>query len=153
MSALVSAPISAYLVHGRKGGGSAEVIRYLNDTGASMMQSATLQGFLSDPVDKLLSFLVVWLVLLVLPSWLKGRFALTEVALGRLRFNSRCGVAAVLSALAAAFELVLPAGLQHRRLLGLLPRGHPQRLERRTGTGPAGDGGSRGRPDRIPDGS
>jgi energy-coupling factor transport system substrate-specific component len=45
MSALVSAPISAYLVHGRTGGGSAEVIRYLNDTGASMMQSATLQGF------------------------------------------------------------------------------------------------------------
>jgi hypothetical protein len=48
MSALGSAPISAYLVHGRTGGGSAEVIRYLNDTGASMMQSATLQGFLGS---------------------------------------------------------------------------------------------------------
>ncbi len=110
MAALVSAPISAYLVQGRTGGGSSEVLRYLHNTGASMMQAATLQGFLSDPFDKLLSFLIVWLVLRVLPSWFKARLAGTEVTLGRWHFNSRYGVAAVLSAVAAAFSWVfLPA--------------------------------------------
>jgi len=109
MAALVSAPISAYLVPGRTSG-SAEVIQRLHQTGASLIKAATLQGLLSDPVDKLLSFLIVWLIIFVLPASLKGSCARSEAALGRLRFNSRYGVAAVLSAAAAGFSwFFLPA--------------------------------------------
>lgn len=110
MAALVSAPIAADLLHGRTGGGSGEVLQRLNDTGASVMQAATLQGFLSDPVDKTITFLIVWLlVLLVLPPRIRAMLPRAESVRPRWGLNPY-GVAAVLSGLAAAFSwFFLPA--------------------------------------------
>jgi hypothetical protein len=55
---LISAPITAYVFHGVTGTGMDQWLVHLRNTGANLLQIATVQGFLSDPFDKLLSFLL-----------------------------------------------------------------------------------------------
>ena len=57
---LISAPITAYVFHGVTGTGMDQWLVHLRNTGANLLQIATVQGFLSDPFDKLLSFLLAW---------------------------------------------------------------------------------------------
>lgn len=62
VAGLISAPITAYLYGGVTGGGTDYLTNYLTATGANILQAATIQGFISDPVDKMLSFVIAWLV-------------------------------------------------------------------------------------------
>jgi PAS domain S-box-containing protein len=110
MAAVVSAPIAADVLKGSSGGGATAVQERLRETGANVLQSVTLQGFISDPLDKTISFLVVWLILLVLPAAIRGRLMPAGATARSFRSPSRYGVAAVLSVLALAFTVVfLPA--------------------------------------------
>jgi PAS domain S-box-containing protein len=110
MAALVSAPISADLLEGSGGGGGEAVQERLRETGANVLQAATLQGFLSDPLDKTISFLVVWLILARLPKQIRYRLAPAGVTMHGLRSSSRYGVAALLSVSALVATVVfLPA--------------------------------------------
>ena len=59
-AALISAPITAYLFGGVTGGGTDYLTSYLTATGANVLQAATIQGFISDPLDKMISFGVAW---------------------------------------------------------------------------------------------
>src|SRR5688572_14000244 len=59
-AALLAAPITAYVFGGVTGGGVDYLTTYLATTGANFLQAATIQGFLSDPLDKMISFAVVW---------------------------------------------------------------------------------------------
>jgi PAS domain S-box-containing protein len=61
-AALISAPITAYLYSGVTGGGTDYLTSYLTATGANLIQAATIQGFVSDPLDKIISFVVAWLI-------------------------------------------------------------------------------------------
>lgn len=63
IAALVSAPITAFVFGGVTGSGTDLIIAYAQATGATLLQAATIQGFISDPLDKTISYVVVWVIL------------------------------------------------------------------------------------------
>ncbi|MEZ5202086.1 MAG: hypothetical protein R2742_12615 [Micropruina glycogenica] len=70
----ISAPISAFIFGGATGGGTGALVGMFQAMGQSRLGATTLQGLLSDPLDKLISFTVVYLVLSALPARFKQRF-------------------------------------------------------------------------------
>jgi len=106
-AALISAPITAYVFGGATGAGTDYLISHLAATGANVLQAATIQGFISDPVDKLISFLAAW----GLWRWLSPHFGLIT-ARGSRPFQNLQGysVAVAVSLLAVLLSFVfLPA--------------------------------------------
>ena len=65
-AAMISAPITAYLFSGVTGSGTDYLVDHLSATGANILQAVTIQGFISDPLDKLISFIGAWLLWLPL---------------------------------------------------------------------------------------
>jgi PAS domain S-box-containing protein len=100
LAALVSAPIAAHVLQGNSGGGGAAVQEVLRATGANVLQAATLQGFISDPIDKTISFLIVWLIVSLLPARLRYQLEPAGAGHRSFRMRYRYGVAAALSLLA-----------------------------------------------------
>ncbi len=74
LAALASAPISAYLFSGVTLGGSDFLVLYFRSMGNTILQSVFYQGLSSDPVDKTLSYLIVFFLLKSLPITLLTRF-------------------------------------------------------------------------------
>ena len=74
VAAMISAPISAFVLGGATGGGTGALVGMFQAMGSSLLGATTLQGLLSDPLDKLISFTVVYLVLSALPARFKQRF-------------------------------------------------------------------------------
>src|SRR5215203_4190031 len=62
IAALISAPISAYMFGGATGVGTDQLTNYFRATSTNILQAVTIQGLLSDPLDKSLSFLAAWLI-------------------------------------------------------------------------------------------
>jgi PAS domain S-box-containing protein len=106
-AALISAPITAYLFGGVTGGGTDYLTSYLTATGANVLQAATIQGFISDPLDKMISFVLAW------PLWrILHPYFLPPSQRGAWSFESLAGysVAVVISLLALLLSFVfLPA--------------------------------------------
>ena len=73
-AALVSAPISAVVFGGVTGTGQDVLVAFFRATGANILQAATLQGLTADPLDKLVTFLLVWLIVQALPVRYLARF-------------------------------------------------------------------------------
>ena len=65
---MLAAPIAAFVYGGTAGVGTGTVVLLLREMGHSLLQSVTLQSFMSDPLDKALVMLLVWLVLKSLPK-------------------------------------------------------------------------------------
>jgi signal transduction histidine kinase/DNA-binding response OmpR family regulator len=61
-AAIISAPITAYIFSGVTGAGTDYLASLLRETGANILQAATIQGIISDPVDKMISFTLSWLL-------------------------------------------------------------------------------------------
>ena len=62
VSAVVSAPVIAYLFGGITGSGPSLVVAYLLSTGETLLNSVILSGFTSEPIDKTLQCLIAfWL--------------------------------------------------------------------------------------------
>lgn len=74
VAALCSAPIAAALFGGLTGGGTDLLVAAFRQAGANVLQSAFAQGAVSDPFDKMTSFLIVWLIIQSLPNRLLRRF-------------------------------------------------------------------------------
>jgi energy-coupling factor transport system substrate-specific component len=74
VAALASSPISAFIFGGATGGGTGAIVQAFQAFGNSLLASTTLQGLLSDPLDKLITFTVVMFILLALPTRFKQRF-------------------------------------------------------------------------------
>ncbi|OQA46933.1 MAG: hypothetical protein BWY52_00463 [Chloroflexi bacterium ADurb.Bin325] len=74
VAAILSAPTSAIVFGGVTGAGTDLLVAALRASGAGIMQATFGQGIVSDPIDKLVSFLIVWLIVLALPVRLKARF-------------------------------------------------------------------------------
>lgn len=72
--AVVSAPISAFVFGGATGGGTGAIVGAFQAMGNSLLASTTLQGLLSDPLDKAIVFTIVVLILAALPSRFRQRF-------------------------------------------------------------------------------
>lgn len=65
---MFAAPVAAFVYGGTAGVGTGAVVSLLREMGHSLLQSVTLQSFISDPLDKALVMLLVWLVLKSLPK-------------------------------------------------------------------------------------
>jgi hypothetical protein len=78
IAAVVSAPIAAYVFGGVTGSGTDVLVAAFQASGAGILASAFAQGTVSDPFDKLTSFMVVWLIVQSLPNRLLQRFPGTQ---------------------------------------------------------------------------
>ncbi|MDE3057154.1 MAG: ECF transporter S component [Bacteroidota bacterium] len=73
ISALVSAPIAAFVFGGMTLGGTDFLVLYFRSIGKSILDSVLYQGLTSDPVDKCVSYIIVALMLQRLPLSLRVR--------------------------------------------------------------------------------
>ena len=83
VSALISAPISAIVFGGVTGSGRGPPRGRLPAGGRGPVQTAVLQqGLLSDPIDKTIEFLMVFVILQALSRRFVARFPQGEKAVG-----------------------------------------------------------------------
>lgn len=73
VAAIISAPTSAKLFGGVTGGGTDLLVAAFRADGGSLWASVLAQGSVSDPFDKMLSFMVVLFILRALPARFKAR--------------------------------------------------------------------------------
>ncbi len=73
LAAIISAPMAAYVFGGVTGSGTDLLVAAFRASGANIVASVMAQGVVSDPFDKMLSFMIVWLILRSMPARLKAR--------------------------------------------------------------------------------
>lgn len=73
VAAIISAPTAAYVFGGVTGSGTDLLVAAFRASGGNILASVMAQGAVSDPFDKMLSFMVVWLILRSLPARFKAR--------------------------------------------------------------------------------
>jgi hypothetical protein len=74
LAAIVSAPIAANLFGGVTGAGTDFLVAFFRQQGADVLGASFQQGLISDPIDKIITFFVVYLILSALPRRTKARF-------------------------------------------------------------------------------
>lgn len=74
LAALISAPIAANVFSGVTGAGTDFLVAAFRSAGSSIQEATFQQGLLSDPVDKLVTFFVVYLILSGMARRTKARF-------------------------------------------------------------------------------
>jgi energy-coupling factor transport system substrate-specific component len=78
IAAVISAPIAAYVWGGVTGSGTDVITAFFRGMGFGILPSSFAQGVSSDPLDKAISFLVVWLIVQALPMRFLARFPRAE---------------------------------------------------------------------------
>lgn len=73
-AALASAPIAAYVLHGSSGGGTDLVVAAFRLAGLSTLHACLAQSLTIDPIDKLISCLLVQSLLTSMPTRLRNSF-------------------------------------------------------------------------------
>ena len=81
IAALVSAPISANVFSGVTGGGTDFLVAALRQAGTEIGAATLGQGLISDPIDKITTFFVVYLILSAMARRTKARFPQGEALL------------------------------------------------------------------------
>ncbi len=84
VAATLSAPLSAWLFGGTTGGGTDLVVALLRSLGLDRLEASLVQSLATDPLDKMISFLLIQPLLAALPRRLRHRFP-QGAALGELR--------------------------------------------------------------------
>ena len=74
VAAVLSAPIAAYVYGTLGNAGTDTIVDIFRFLGFNILFSNYAQGTFSDPLDKAITFLLVWLIMLVIPQWLKDQF-------------------------------------------------------------------------------
>jgi hypothetical protein len=74
VAALISAPIAANLFSGVTGAGTDFLVAAFRQAGSDIQTATFQQGLLSDPVDKLITFFTVYLILNAMARRTKARF-------------------------------------------------------------------------------
>ena len=64
----VAAPVAAFVYGGTAGVGTGAVVRLFREMGISLLASVTWQSFISDPLDKAIVMLIVFVVVKSLPK-------------------------------------------------------------------------------------
>jgi energy-coupling factor transport system substrate-specific component len=82
VSALLSAPIAAIVFGGVTGSGTDVLVAAFQQAGADLSKAVLQQGLLSDPIDKTLEFLIVFVILQALSRRFVARFPQGEKAIG-----------------------------------------------------------------------
>ncbi|MGZ8476142.1 MAG: hypothetical protein ACXWWQ_08010 [Candidatus Limnocylindria bacterium] len=83
IAALISAPISANLFSGVTGSGTDFLVAAFRQAGSDIQAATFQQGLLSDPIDKLVTFFAVYLVLNAMATRIKARFPQGERLIAR----------------------------------------------------------------------
>jgi hypothetical protein len=78
VAAAISAPIAAGVFGGVTGGGTDALVALFRTLGLGVFQSAFAQGLTSDPLDKAMSYTVVFVILSALPLTVKSMFSRGE---------------------------------------------------------------------------
>jgi len=78
VAAAISAPIAAGVFGGVTGGGTDALVALFRTLGLNVFESAFAQGLTSDPLDKTISYTVVFLILGALPLTLRTMFSRGE---------------------------------------------------------------------------
>lgn len=78
VAAIISAPISANLFSGVTGSGTDFLVAAFRQAGADVAAATLGQGLISDPIDKVITFGVVYLILGAMAVRTKARFPLGE---------------------------------------------------------------------------
>lgn len=73
VAAIISAPTAAVVFGGVTGAGTDLLVAAFRASGGNIWASVLAQGAVSDPFDKMLSFMVVWLILRSLPARFKAQ--------------------------------------------------------------------------------
>lgn len=74
VAAVISAPIAAYIFGGATSAGTGAIVGAFQAMGQSLLGATTLQGLISDPLDKAITFTVVVIILAALPARFLQRF-------------------------------------------------------------------------------
>ena len=74
VASALSAPISAYVFGGVMGAGTDVVVAIFRGMGWGILPSTFAQGAISDPIDKAVTYLVVYLIIRALPARFVFRF-------------------------------------------------------------------------------
>jgi hypothetical protein len=82
VSALISAPIYAYLQGGVSGSATDILVAAFQQAGSDLMTAVLQQGLISDPIDKTVTFILVFLILQVLSRRFVARFPQGERIVG-----------------------------------------------------------------------
>lgn len=82
LSAIISAPISAVFFGGVTGSGTDVLVAAFQQAGSDLQSAVLKQGLLSDPIDKTLTFFVVFAILGALSRRFVARFPQGEQAVG-----------------------------------------------------------------------
>lgn len=82
ISALISAPITAFFFGGVTGSGADLLVAAFQQAGSTLMEAVFQQGLLQDPIDKTIEFVVVFLLLQTLSRRFTARFPQGERAVG-----------------------------------------------------------------------
>lgn len=80
VAAAISAPIAAGVFGGVTGGGTDLLVAAFRTLGLGVFQSAFAQGLTSDPLDKTMSYTVVYAILIALPVTVRTMFSRGETA-------------------------------------------------------------------------
>ncbi|HET9224240.1 MAG TPA: hypothetical protein VFO07_17135 [Roseiflexaceae bacterium] len=78
IAAVLSAPMAAIVFGGVTGAGTDLLVAAFRASGNGILESTFAQGVVSDPFDKMTSFLLVWLIIQSLPRRLLARFPNTQ---------------------------------------------------------------------------
>jgi len=82
VSAIISAPIAAIVFGGVTGSGTDLLVAAFQQAGSDLQTAVLQQGLLSDPIDKVLTFFIVFLLLQALSRRFVARFPQGEHAIG-----------------------------------------------------------------------
>jgi len=74
VAAAISAPIATYVFGGVTGAGTDVLVAMFQNLGASVLGASFAQGAVSDPLDKTITYLIVWAIISALPKRLLARF-------------------------------------------------------------------------------
>ncbi len=78
VAAAISAPIAAGVFGGVTGGGTDALVALFRTLGLNVLQSAFAQGLTSDPLDKTISYTVVFVILSALPITVRTMYSRGE---------------------------------------------------------------------------
>lgn len=84
VAAFMSAPLSAFIFGGVTGAGTDAVVAAFRAYGDSVLSATTKQGLLSDPTDKLITFLVAYVIITALPARMRIRFGSSATVADKL---------------------------------------------------------------------
>lgn len=75
ITALLSAPIASFIYGGTAGTGTGLLVTLYRSLGAGPLEAVFLQSWTSDPLDKVIVFTLVWLVLRAMPQRTRRAFS------------------------------------------------------------------------------